>query len=179
MHLPFISSTPPGSAVVPPQATPLWARLRFPHPLSARVNALLAPNIEALGAFGLASVSAYLLSALVASGALALSMGVLTPSRGMTRLRELTQPSTTVIRNGRAQDVPTDDVVVGDIVVLSEGSRVPADLRLLESRGLQLDEASLTGETFPALKAIDEGGTLGQRAAGSGRRASYRRLRQQ
>ena len=61
----------------------MWASLRFPHPLSARVNAVLAPIIEAQDPFGLAAVLAYLLSALVASGALALSMGVLTPSHGL------------------------------------------------------------------------------------------------
>lgn len=72
--------------------------------------------------------------------------------RIMTRLRELTQPTTAVVREGRAQEVPTADVVVGDIVVLSEGSRIPADLRLLESRGLQINEASLTGEALPAQK---------------------------
>jgi Ca2+-transporting ATPase len=72
--------------------------------------------------------------------------------RIMARLRELTQPTTTVIREGQSQDVPTADIVVGDVVVLSEGSRIPADLRLLDSLGLQVNEASLTGETLPVSK---------------------------
>ena len=87
--------------------------------------------------------------------------------RIMTRLRELTQPTTALIRGGQTQDVPTSDVVVGDLVVLSEGSRIPADMRLIESRGLQVNESSLTGETLPAQKNADarvgEQASLGDR----------------
>lgn len=72
--------------------------------------------------------------------------------RIMTRLRELTQPATSVLRNGTTQEVPTPDVVTGDIVLLSEGMRVPADIRLIESHGLLVNEAPLTGEALPVQK---------------------------
>jgi Ca2+-transporting ATPase len=72
--------------------------------------------------------------------------------RIMTRLRQLTQPTISVLRDGQGRGVATSEIVVGDVVLLSEGSRVPADMRLLETRGLEIDEASLTGEALPARK---------------------------
>lgn len=72
--------------------------------------------------------------------------------RIMSRLRELTQPMTSVVRDGRRREIPTTDIVVGDILVLSEGVRVPADLRLLESHGLTVNEAPVTGESMPVKK---------------------------
>jgi len=75
--------------------------------------------------------------------------------RTMSHLRELTQPTTKVIRGGKEQEIPTADVVVGDITILSTGVRVPADARLLESSGLMVDEASLTGESLPVSKEAE------------------------
>ena len=48
-----------------------------------------------------------------------------------------------------------DDVVQGDVVILSAGASIPGDCRILESQDLFVDEASLTGETYPAAKAVD------------------------
>jgi len=53
--------------------------------------------------------------------------------RTMARLRELTQPTSKVLRDGRIQEIRTSDVVVGDVVIFFEGTRVPADVRLIES----------------------------------------------
>jgi len=75
--------------------------------------------------------------------------------RVMTRLRELTAPTTRVIRESQILEVPTADVVVGDILVLSEGSSIPVDARLIESFGLLLNEAPLTGESRPQEKRAD------------------------
>jgi magnesium-transporting ATPase (P-type) len=60
-----------------------------------------------------------------------------------------------VIRDGRLQAVPSTSLVPGDMLVLASGDRVPADVRLLSSRNLQVDEAALTGESVPAQKAAD------------------------
>lgn len=88
--------------------------------------------------------------------------------RVMARLRELTRPTTTVLRDGTRQEIPTSAIVVGDLVLLSEGARVTADLRLLESLGLQVNEAPLTGESLPVRKqvlgSIPPGLSLGERA---------------
>ncbi len=67
-------------------------------------------------------------------------------------LKNLTQTKTTVIRDGKEIDIPVSLVVPGDVVVLGEGDVVPADLRLIESSGLLVDEAILTGESIPVEK---------------------------
>lgn len=70
----------------------------------------------------------------------------------MAQLKALTEPETRVIRNGSITTIKTEDVVIGDIVILTEGMIVPADLRLIEALGLQVNEASLTGESLPIHK---------------------------
>jgi Ca2+-transporting ATPase len=72
--------------------------------------------------------------------------------RTMARLRELTQPTTKVIREGKEQEILTSDVVVGDLMILSSGVRVAADARLIELSGLLVNEATLTGESVPVEK---------------------------
>jgi Mg2+-importing ATPase len=59
---------------------------------------------------------------------------------------------TTVLRDRRTTQIPVDDVVPGDVVELSAGSGIPADCRLLVSKDLFVNEATLTGETFPVEK---------------------------
>jgi Mg2+-importing ATPase len=61
-----------------------------------------------------------------------------------------------VRHDGPEVSIPSDEVVVGDVVVLSAGDIVPADCRVIESHSLQLDEAALTGELFPAEKTRGE-----------------------
>ncbi len=63
--------------------------------------------------------------------------------------------SAVVVRNGVRQAVPAADIVPGDVVFLESGDRVPADLRLLEARGLSVDESLLTGESVPVVKAAE------------------------
>ncbi len=72
--------------------------------------------------------------------------------RTMARLRELTQPTTKVIREGKEQEISTTDVVVGDLIILSTGVRIAVDARLIESSGLLVNEASLTGESLSVRK---------------------------
>jgi len=73
----------------------------------------------------------------------------------MAHLRELTQPTTKVIREEEEQEIPTTDVVVADLVILSTGVRIPADARLIKSSGLVVNEAPLTGESQPVRKNAD------------------------
>jgi Ca2+-transporting ATPase len=67
-------------------------------------------------------------------------------------LRDLSSPSATVVRDGQRQRVPAADLVRGDLVVLSEGDRVPADALLSEANGMLVDESLLTGESVPVAK---------------------------
>jgi Ca2+-transporting ATPase len=72
--------------------------------------------------------------------------------RSLHALRDLSSPRALVLRNGLARRIPGRDVVRGDIVLLAEGDRVPADLRLVESSNLMVDESMLTGESAPVAK---------------------------
>ncbi len=70
----------------------------------------------------------------------------------ISALRQLAPPTALVLRNSQIVEVQTAFLVPGDILLLEVGQRVPADARLLEGYGLEVDEASLTGESFPAAK---------------------------
>src|SRR6516164_7770018 len=67
-------------------------------------------------------------------------------------LRNLASPRALVIRDGMRKRIPGREVARGDVVVLAEGDRVPADALLLEARDLQADESLLTGESVPVRK---------------------------
>jgi Mg2+-importing ATPase len=71
------------------------------------------------------------------------------------RLRELVGQRATVLRDGRAQEIPAREVVPGDVVRLTAGDLVAGDGRLLSSRDLFLNEAALTGESLPKEKQAD------------------------
>ena len=70
----------------------------------------------------------------------------------ISALRQLAPPTAMVLRNGQIVEVQTAFLVPGDILLLKVGQRVQADARLLEAYGLEVDESSLTGESFPAAK---------------------------
>ncbi len=68
-------------------------------------------------------------------------------------LLDLIRTTVRVRRDGNEEEIPLEDVVPGDIVILNAGDLVPADCRLLASRDLAVDESILTGESFPVSKA--------------------------
>ncbi len=72
--------------------------------------------------------------------------------RSIASLKQLAPPTTMVQRGGQLREVETALLVPGDILVLKTGQRIPADARLLEAFGLEIDESSLTGESFPVPK---------------------------
>lgn len=67
-------------------------------------------------------------------------------------LNKLMTTETLVLRNGQQKMIPTDQLVPGDIVILNEGDRVPADIRLLDASGMRVDQSTLTGEANPVSK---------------------------
>ena len=77
--------------------------------------------------------------------------------RVLEALRDLTSPRALVIRGGERKRIAGRDVVRGDLIVLEEGDRVPADAHLIESSHLQADESLLTGESVPVSKADGDG----------------------
>jgi P-type Ca2+ transporter type 2C len=70
-------------------------------------------------------------------------------------LNRITGPSSRVIRDGTEMTVSSELLVPGDLVILEQGSRVPADLRIIDSVRLKIDESVLTGESVPADKSGD------------------------
>jgi len=75
--------------------------------------------------------------------------------RSMEALRRMARVSTRVLRNGRIREVPAQELVPGDIVLLEAGDVVTADLRIVASSGLCADESTLTGESLPVDKSAD------------------------
>ena len=67
-------------------------------------------------------------------------------------LKKLSSPETTVIRDGKRIKIKSENLVIGDVVVLEEGDTIGADLRLIEAINLKANESSLTGESVPVEK---------------------------
>jgi len=87
-------------------------------------------------------------------------------SHAVEKLRSQVTLKTTVLRDGKKQTIPAEQVVPGDIVLLSAGSLIPADGIVLETRDFFVNQAVLTGETFPVEKVpgpVDEGAGLSAR----------------
>lgn len=83
------------------------------------------------------------------------------------RLLKLVQVKVMVLRDGKEQTLPVEDLVPGDVILLGVGNTIPGDCRLLESKDLFTNEASLTGESFPVEKRCGElaaGARLGERS---------------
>jgi P-type Mg2+ transporter len=74
--------------------------------------------------------------------------------KAVEKLYAIVQIKTTVVRNGDPKEVPIEDVVPGDVVLIKASDVVPGDCLLLESKDLFVDEATLTGETYPVEKSI-------------------------
>jgi magnesium-transporting ATPase (P-type) len=87
--------------------------------------------------------------------------------KAMEAIRLMLSPEATVLRSGRRKTVAAEELVPGDIVLLSSGDKVPADLRLLSTKNLRIEEAALTGESTAAEKqpdAVDAQAALGDRS---------------
>ncbi|MCL2677297.1 MAG: HAD-IC family P-type ATPase, partial [Streptococcaceae bacterium] len=70
----------------------------------------------------------------------------------LAALKKLSSPNSNVLRMGRLETIPSEALVCGDIILLTTGEQVGADIRLITSNSLQVDESSLTGESEPISK---------------------------
>ena len=75
--------------------------------------------------------------------------------QAIAALKELSAAHSRVLRGGKLVTVPSEELVVGDVLVLEAGDAVPADARVLESASLRAEEAALTGESVPVTKSPD------------------------
>ena len=76
-------------------------------------------------------------------------------NKAAEKLREIVETTTTVIRGNKEINIPVKNVTLGDIVLLSAGSIIPADLRIIESKDLYVGQASLTGESDNIKKTVE------------------------
>lgn len=97
----------------------------------------------------------FMLSALLFVGAINLFQENRS-QKALMALNDLTAPAATVIRGGKTFTVPTEEIVVGDLVQIAEGNSVPADGKLVEAFDLTINESVLTGESLPVQKFIDQ-----------------------
>jgi len=80
--------------------------------------------------------------------------------RALEALKKMLSPTITALRGGKEEEVPSKELVPGDILLLEAGDKIPADARLIENHSLRCDEAPLTGESVPVgkdIKALPEG----------------------
>jgi len=148
-----------------------------PKARGRRIKRLLGPLADPMVMLLLVAAPTYLaigettdaIVAFIALGPIA-AVGWLLESRAertLDQLRRLTAPSTVALRDGVLSSVATQDLVVGDVVLLHEGDVVPADAVVVDLTQLLVDESSLTGESLPASKAILDGGDGGTVMAGT------------
>ncbi|HMG98834.1 MAG TPA: HAD-IC family P-type ATPase [Gaiellales bacterium] len=131
------------------------------HPAASGLTyrAIVRRNLLTLFNFVLAACAVALIATgqladLLFAGVLIVNSGIgivqeVRAKRALDRLALLAAPRARVLRDGGEREVSVDDVVAGDAIVLRPGDQVVADGRLLEARGLQVDESILTGESDP------------------------------
>ncbi|MFI6519800.1 HAD-IC family P-type ATPase [Spirillospora sp. NPDC050679] len=90
--------------------------------------------------------------------------------RALAALAAMTRTPTTVVRDGSPRRIVSDELVPGDLVLLEAGDKVPADLRLVRTAELKVDESALTGESAPVAKDAE---TLGEAALADRRNMAY------
>lgn len=135
-----------------------WGNIADPMTLILAIAAIISLvlaiiNWEKEGPEGLADV--FIIFGVVLINALIGTIQEMKAEKALEALKKMSAPTATVRRNGKTLEVPAEELVVGDIVILEEGRTVPADLRLIKGFSLKADEASLTGESVPAEKDPD------------------------
>ncbi|WML39037.1 calcium-translocating P-type ATPase, SERCA-type [Neobacillus sp. OS1-2] len=75
--------------------------------------------------------------------------------KSLQALKELSAPQVSVLRDGKWLKIPSKDIVMGDILKFASGDRIGADVRIIESKSLEIEESALTGESVPVAKHID------------------------
>ncbi|MER8010018.1 HAD-IC family P-type ATPase [Streptomyces sp. NPDC094149] len=147
-----------GENTLPELRTPSWARrcargLRDPFTAVLLVLGLVSAAVASWG-------TAAVILALVAVSCVLRASGEHRADRSMAALRGLVAGTATVLRRGEggpaARETPVTELVPGDVIRLGPGDLVPADVRLLRSRGLTVHQAALTGESTPVAKSATE-----------------------
>jgi Mg2+-importing ATPase len=99
-------------------------------------------------------VNAFIILAIVLASGLLGFWQEHSATRAVEKLLAMVQIKATALRDGSPHEIPLEEIVPGDIVILNAGDVIPGDCLVDESRDLFVDEATLTGETFPAEKSV-------------------------
>ena len=143
--------------------TPLWRKFlgQLADPMiiilicAAAVSAIIAV-VESMGHATVGDFADVII--ILAVVLINATLGVLQESKAeaaIEALKQMTAATTKVIRDGRQIHVKSEDLVVGDIIVLEAGDAVPADARILECASLKCEESAMTGESVPVEKSAD------------------------
>lgn len=76
-------------------------------------------------------------------------------NKAAEKLKDMVATTVTVVRNGKQEEIPIKNVTIGDVVLLSAGSIIPADLRIIEAKDLYVGQSSLTGESDSVKKSVE------------------------
>ena len=131
-------------------ATALAEQMRSP------LNGLLTGGAAISLLFG-AAADVALIAAVILTNAAVGAWQEQTAGKAAQALERLGAATARVMRDGRPCTIPAREVVVGDVLLLAPGDRVPADARLLHCEGLEVDESALTGESVPVRKGASGG----------------------
>lgn len=127
----------------------LWKVIVQPF-ISAFVLVLLAA--VAISLFNKEYIDAVIIGAVIMVNAIIFYVQSYTTNRVLRSLKKHNRQAVEVIRNGASSAIDAQYLVPGDIIVISEGQKIPADARVIDTDNLQLNESSLTGESLPVAK---------------------------
>lgn len=139
-----------GGNTLPRRRRPAYGAIALRQLLDPLV-ALLAAAATVSAAIG-AAIEAAAIAAILLVNALLGFVQEAAAERALLALRRMVSQTANVIRDGRERAVAAGELVPGDLIVLREGERVPADARLVSVAGLEAEEAPLTGESLPVAK---------------------------
>ena len=135
--------------------------------IAALISLAIFITNKCLGKHSDEYIDALVILAIVIINALIGSIQEDKAEKSLDALKSLSSPLANVLRDSKIVSVKSEELVVGDIVILEEGNIVPADIRLIESSNLKADESSLTGESVPVEKdsslVLDESASIGDR----------------
>lgn len=97
-------------------------------------------------------VSVIIITCMVFASGLVSFIQTMRSNQAANQLKDMIHVTAAVLRDGTYQEIPTEEIVCGDIIKLAAGDMIPADLRLLKTKDLFLSQAALTGESYPVEK---------------------------
>jgi Ca2+-transporting ATPase len=134
------------------KGTPLWRKLIEPF---ADVFMLVLFIAAVLSILHHTPIDAVIIIGIMLVSAIIYYVQRFSTDRVLKSLQKHSTQDVSVRRDGKLRRIPAEQLVPGDILLLTEGEKVPADARLLEGAGVRVDEALLTGESEPITKTVD------------------------